>query len=194
VTRLRRCILNALGLLSLLLCVLTAGLWARSYHVPDSVGHSRCWATRQDGKLIEHRASEYFESHKGSLRIGFSRIHGRPDTLGWIGPRDSVVVVEYDSWAASHDGADIERRPGLFIERGAPPTPGQWGDSGFWLYLGIPYWLLTALLLPLPSLCLVRFLRLRVKGVGCCRACGYDLRATPGRCPECGETPTRLNA
>ena len=52
----------------------------------------------------------------------------------------------------------------------------------------VPHWfavmLATAPGISLPSLLYLRR-RYRLRG-GLCPSCGYDLRATPGRCPECG--------
>jgi predicted amidophosphoribosyltransferase len=38
-----------------------------------------------------------------------------------------------------------------------------------------------------PALAVIRWRRrLKRDARGLCRGCGYDLRASPGRCPECG--------
>ena len=55
-----------------------------------------------------------------------------------------------------------------------------------------PHWFLALFSAILPALYLRVPMRLRHDGrTGRCSGCGYDLRATPERCPECGHTPVR---
>jgi hypothetical protein len=57
-------------------------------------------------------------------------------------------------------------------------------------YLAVPYWFLigTSALASLPVLNSARRSRRvrRARRLGLCLNCGYDLRASPQRCPECG--------
>jgi hypothetical protein len=49
----------------------------------------------------------------------------------------------------------------------------------------VRYWLVIVLTMCLPTVWLVRRWRVGVLP-GRCRSCGYDLRESPDRCPECG--------
>ena len=56
----------------------------------------------------------------------------------------------------------------------------------------VPYWLIAFSAAIAPSVWLARMKRRRERdrlSAGLCPTCGYDLRATPGRCPECGAVP-----
>jgi hypothetical protein len=75
-------------------------------------------------------------------------------------------------------------------------TPPQCGGWEWRVYL--PAWLLAVVTAVLPSAIVwrlwkkLRDRRRRQTGSGWCKECGYDLRATPDRCPECGTAASKL--
>jgi hypothetical protein len=64
------------------------------------------------------------------------------------------------------------------------------GRGGHWEQILFPAWLPTTLFAALPLARGALFVRRRRRiREGHCKICGYDLRATPDRCPECGHVP-----
>jgi hypothetical protein len=77
-------------------------------------------------------------------------------------------------------------RLGFVFEHDAA-VPGRWGAFSGGTLCAIPFWAptLAASLLPLVWL-FHRLRQRRRRALNSCPTCGYDLRATPGLCPECG--------
>jgi hypothetical protein len=156
--------------LSLVMCVAVVVLWVRSQRVMDQ------WVFNSTRQYVE------VNGRRGGLWVlWISTPTSGPLWLTW----------EHDS----RQPLPLIRRPyrwwhpaGLYFDRttrsGAPGTVTRLAT--------VPYWLLvtpTAVVSGLSVRATSRRRRLRRSGL--CPACGYDLRATPGRCPECGEAPTR---
>jgi hypothetical protein len=163
---------GAISITSLLLSLLLVGLWARSFYRLDEV--SRVTAQSEMQGAISFRGA-----------VHLSRATAR--TAGVRATRwDTLAIAPSTTWADHY------------------PTGLSWYHLGFggagavgesrltpWLFrnevLIVPYWAICAVtLLPLvPSSS--RSIRRQVrKRRGQCLTCGYDLRASPGRCPECG--------
>lgn len=71
----------------------------------------------------------------------------------------------------------------------SPPYAGGW-------QITVPQWLFMLAGTVLPARCALALMaRRRRFRRGLCRRCGYDLRASPEHCPECGsEVPEAFGA
>lgn len=105
-----------------------------------------------------------------------------------------VAVVSLDSGARLSDAGGFA----MTVVR-VPLIPGSrtntvaGGYCAFHL-VTIPDWALVIVCGLLPArACVASLLRRRAVRRGACPTCGYDLRATPDRCPECG-TGVQLNS
>ena len=69
------------------------------------------------------------------------------------------------------------------------PRSKPWTLAGIIRFVGVPFYAIALVTALIPAVRLGASLRSSARARrGTCRRCGYDLRATPGRCPECGTT------
>ncbi|HEY7116432.1 MAG TPA: hypothetical protein VH475_07600 [Tepidisphaeraceae bacterium] len=187
--RLLRILLNAATVVSLVLCVATVGLWMRSHLVGDQWYRSRwTFLAGPAGPKPLRETAVFVISGRGGLAIEV-RLQ---DPVGLaVAPEDRrrlSTLVEH-SW--KRDPA-----PG-YPEAGGPDVSWRGLGFGYWISrygLGnsassrrfwFPDWALAVALAALPAARIITRRRRR-GGAGLCAQCGYDLRATPERCPECG--------
>ena len=113
---------------------------------------------------------------------------GTPNEDRTIHPIPLRLFPKFEWQAISHTFAL------LFTNSPPPPPPAVVGH-----YLTIPYWFLFLATALFPAWRGVAGLRRfvvsrRRRRNGYCVACGYDLRASSGRCPECGEVAAASHA
>jgi hypothetical protein len=175
----RRAIIIAV--LSLALCVAVVGLWVDSYKQPHFV--QRATTGLESTAVVERRLT--LICHRGTIVLATStrttdygrwvpvpvrRTYGGEGLTEWVltPPEKGPVVPDVPTLLGF----------GILSENGPPLSL-----RGVVLPCAAP-----ALVLATPAIMLfahsVR--RARRQERGACLACGYDLRATPGRCPECG--------
>lgn len=153
-------------LLSLLLLLVTVAAWIRSCYVVEQLSAS----LRQQSFTAELYPHAFWILYVN-----------RPDTTEYHRWEqkdkiiDQVLLAQIEASGEFHWNGLVFRH---FI---------QASDNCTYIQIRIPFWSVTLLALILPA---VRFWLSRrhqkLTADHCCPRCGYDLRATPDRCPECG--------
>lgn len=83
---------------------------------------------------------------------------------------------------------DVMNWLGLSFELGRTSRgkTSLFGGNRSYVALIVPHWMLAIAASVLPGVWMFKRMRARRRIAGRCSNCGYDLRATPERCPECG--------
>jgi hypothetical protein len=210
VKRFRRFILNAATVISLLLCMGTVGLWVRSYRMAyrytwlrsTEVGRFSDGTTRTGGSAARLTA----ESGRVALITDdylYQLTYLDPPGLSSspASPRDPSTPIGFQPfWGIEAELVDnrgnnmspvISRFAGFEYRRHFCIEPYTSGDVRERIWAA-PLAAFVTLFTVGPLLRLRSHVRHRRRSLmlpSHCLQCGYDLRATPDRCPECGVVP-----
>lgn len=161
---------------SVLVCLAVGVLWVRSYWVVDTFS----WSSTSNDHLLASGAGRlvYGDAPWPNRRVATGLRYGRSSRSGSL-------------WFEKPSHTDGFRFIGFEYSANVLPYPtGRIYLSFYvppWRLMAIPYGAVFALGLIHPATRLAGWLRrMRRRGRGLCVYCGYDLRASGARCPECG--------
>jgi len=154
---------------SLVLCLAVVALWVRSYWAADDLtvgnSHSVRWISTARGRFAVIRLK-----YLATLPAERQGWHYKVSDPGEVAANVSAVA------ASTAGGLDFWR---------VRVTSEAHSDLQVFVAV-LPLWLPFAVIAVMPLRWFQTMLLRRQSGLGICPSCGYDLRATPNRCPECG--------
>ncbi len=191
----RRWSYNFVTLVLLVLCAGSAAMWVRSYRIFEQF-----FFERRPLKNLAGDYGDFYSFWSAGSSSGRLRLLDLEGAFGFdafnYGYHNGANAVLWPTSGVPASGEKELNLPGIQYHQlplsltPAASSSGQFG--GQWLAVG--WWLLTALTAVLPIIWgwsalrwwrrWVRERRLQRK---LCPRCGYDMRATPNRCPECGD-------
>ena len=184
----KRRLFTILSALSLLLFVAVCVLWVRSAKHYDRLDYK--WVSEPPIS----RRTYIITSYAGQCRVAFvafdlKQVPANPVQGGWAyqsaarSTTPGVMWPPYRESAFSTEFAFTRRPWAGTTVFGSAASVTDWS-------VAFPVWVAVVLSGVLPAGWSVMRLRKRIAGQrGHCPSCGYDLRATPRRCPECGRVP-----
>lgn len=185
--RLLRVIFATAALLSLLLCIAASGLWVRSYAARDEL-HRITGRDAGHAGFVQEAQTWYATSGHVAYTVQATTWPSRGasgDDPAWRwehGP---------PRWNPSRDTIPRRLGFGAAAQAGIMSSTGIGATSFTYHAVWAPCWAIVAATAVAPAAWLITLTRWhrrrrRVRA-GQCPVCGYDLRATPDRCPECGK-------
>jgi hypothetical protein len=191
-----RRIRKILSILSLILALSIAILWLRSRRTPIHLSIENETAMTKDREL--HRNFQFHSLDSGYISIGYVSAvvdysFDRAERERLMKEFHGFINVSFGTrffWPffQVHAAPADKTFAGFSFDYGVEKT-GRSRLTGKWISISLPHWFLI-LLLSLPGILHTAHRskqRLRHRH-GLCPSCGYDLRESKDKCPECGLT------